>query len=753
MKKLRNPFLQLILVLVLLGPATPRAERVIIRSAKPYYKIVQTIQKAGGQVSYQYRYINAVAADVPEQALQSIQKLLPLGSVQKDLISDLPRPARDPGGNPLIAEGQADSSESLDAAGLAALADFAPNAYLFNNTMMNLDAVHANGYYGQGMKVAVIDTGIRPFFPNLNLDGSVIGGEDLVGDGMGYSNNLNDGHGTFVGGMISANVVFRFPTNSSFLAAVQSYCPSCVLPGPAPYMSIPMIGSAPLSSIYALRIIPPGSGTPMSRMLAAMERVVTLRDNYDHGMPETKNPDGSYSALNIKVCNMSVGGATTYPGRSVLDEMTQVVLDHDILLSISAGNAGPSGTTGGSPGSGFGSLTVGAASTATHERILRDLQYGSGVGLLFRPFDGTETAYFSSRGPTADGRTSPDLVANGMASFGQGFASSASGISIASGTSFSSPSVAGVAAILRQAVPGATARQIRNALIMTANPSLLEDGSGKFDRGAGYVDGKAALDLLKTGQVPDTPGIEGLTNVDVKVNYKLGAKIKTYSGKVDTRHVTDLLPGQRFETYYSVTPNTAAVVVTVLDVIPGSPQNAFFGDDVLLTVHSSKYTAIGEGDYIFSQYTTGGEFIINKPEPGVMRITLTGDWTNASPLALAKVNIYSWNETTSGKTSKGPIANGDVFAFAFKIPAGATKLNAQLEWGWNWAMYPVNDIDLYLINPNGELIITGATLNSPEKVEISDPPPGDWTAIIYGYEVHNADTYKLRILVDDEIIH
>ena len=62
--------------------------------------------------------------------------------------------------------------------------------------------------FGQGVKVALIDSGIRPGFPHISLDGSVIGGEDLVGDGLGYSNAANNGHGTFMAGMVSANVVF-----------------------------------------------------------------------------------------------------------------------------------------------------------------------------------------------------------------------------------------------------------------------------------------------------------------------------------------------------------------------------------------------------------------------------------------------------------------------------------------------------------------------------------------------------------------
>jgi len=115
--------------------------------------------------------------------------------------------------------------------------------------------------------------------------------------------------------------------------------------------------------------------------------------------------------------------------------LTQVMLAHDIVLVTSAGNAGPSGSTIGSPGTGPGALTVGASSSAVHEWVLRDLQHGPGTGGLYGPFDGPQMAYFRSRGPTADGRSDVEVVANGFASFGQGFGYTAGGISIASGTS------------------------------------------------------------------------------------------------------------------------------------------------------------------------------------------------------------------------------------------------------------------------------------------------------------------------------
>jgi len=55
-------------------------------------------------------------------------------------------------------------------------------------------------------------------------------------------------------------------------------------------------------------MFPPTGGTPESVVIAAMERVLQLREDFDNGIPETQNADGSFNALNIKVCNMSLGG-------------------------------------------------------------------------------------------------------------------------------------------------------------------------------------------------------------------------------------------------------------------------------------------------------------------------------------------------------------------------------------------------------------------------------------------------------------
>ena len=237
-----------------------------------------------------------------------------------------------------------------------------------------------------------------------------------------------------------------------------------------------MVGTAPLEHLRLPHLRTDRRRADLADP-AAVERAIELKEMYD--------ADHS-TGRNIQVVNMSLGGATLEAGRDLYDTEIDVMARKNIVAVVSAGNAGPSSLTVGSPGTALSVLTVGAASVAHNERIYRRLQYGPVNGPLYRPFLGTQTAYFSSRGPDADGRLDPDVSANGDWNYGQGYGTTSS-ISFGSGTSFSSPSVAGVAAVLRQRVPSATARQIRNAIIASANPGLFEDGSGVLDRGAGYV--------------------------------------------------------------------------------------------------------------------------------------------------------------------------------------------------------------------------------------------------------------------------
>jgi hypothetical protein len=80
--------------------------------------------------------------------------------------------------------------------------------------------------------------------------------------------------------------------------------------------------------------------------------------------------------------------------------------------------------------------------------------------------------------------------------------------------------------------------------------------------------------------------------------------------------------------------------------------------------------------------------------------------------------------------------------FPFDVPPGLATLAATLDWT-NSPAAPVlgNDFDLYLVNPDGDVATgtQGATLQKPERVSVSDPAPGQWTARVEGF-LHGPDT-------------
>jgi hypothetical protein len=85
---------------------------------------------------------------------------------------------------------------------------------------------------------------------------------------------------------------------------------------------------------------------------------------------------------------------------------------------------------------------------------------------------GGNYAYFSSTGPTADGRVKPDVVTQGLGAAVIGPDGSAN---FSNGTSFSSPIMAGALACLWQSSPGYSAEQIRMAVRYTASKASSPD--------------------------------------------------------------------------------------------------------------------------------------------------------------------------------------------------------------------------------------------------------------------------------------
>lgn len=102
--------------------------------------------------------------------------------------------------------------------------------------------------------------------------------------------------------------------------------------------------------------------------------------------------------------------------------------------------------------------------------------------------EGGNSTYFSSVGPTADGRIKPDVMALGTGVVTVDLRSYGGYYSV-SGTSFSSPLAAGVCALMLQARPELTPMEVREALWQTASQHENPDN----DMGYGIIDAFEAV--------------------------------------------------------------------------------------------------------------------------------------------------------------------------------------------------------------------------------------------------------------------
>jgi subtilisin family serine protease len=201
-----------------------------------------------------------------------------------------------------------------------------PTNYLFTATHTNVAPLHAAGHLGTGVVIAVIDSGYRPVMQHVAPARVIAPGINLV---PGASeppaiSNSNGFHGTFVSGMAAANIAFCFSVTNRFVLVAEHYEAAFVHPNcAATSRAVPMVGSAPGASILPIKVFPAaGGGSPTSRTIQAMEAAIDLRQKYDKGLPD---------GLNIRVANLSLGGATTAAARTLSDMAVEALLNADIV--------------------------------------------------------------------------------------------------------------------------------------------------------------------------------------------------------------------------------------------------------------------------------------------------------------------------------------------------------------------------------------------------------------------------------------
>lgn len=729
---------------------------VLLRTPKPYDAIIRTIEQAGGTVTQRFKHVDGLAADIPESAIPMVEKLVGRDNFGRDDLIPLPA-TKDPKGGAAIGDAEADGVITLESVGdLGAV----PSDYAFNAVHTKASTLHAAGYTGTGIVIAVIDSGYRPIKPHVAPGRIIAPGLNLVPGATEPPaiSDLNVSHGTFVAGMAAANVAFCFSASLRFVIVAEHYGAAFTSSlCPATARLVPMIGSAPTASIFPVKVFPAaGGGSPTSRTIQAMEAVIDLRQKYDAGVT---------GGLNIQVANLSLGGPTNAAARTLVDQTVEALINADIVPAIAMGNEGFSSVTGGSPGTSFAALTVGSASSAQHEQIFRS-QFSApcntaplasvlACAQAWRPDMNAQISEFSSRGPTHDGRPDPEVVAYGSFNFGMGDGG-ATTVSFGSGTSFATPTVSGIAALLKQAVPTATARQIRNAILLSANGDHVPTAKLN-DQGAGFVDAAAALTKLQTRRVPDYYPRTWATR-SLRLNMLFAGKW-VYSGPTSLR-LKDVRPAEVTDIPYEVSENTEKLFVkihTIAAKLPPEQQNQFFTDDVFMRIQSS---TVHDTDLRAELFLGAGQeqlFTFDRPEAGVWRITPSGDWTNAGTVSY-KVDIWTTREAFPKHTAKDTIDDGESDVYQVEVPPGTTTLETRLRWMNMNGSYPISDIDVTLTPPTGPAIQTCATVRTPELCVVTNPVPGTWTVTVVGFSIPDfgvpfgREQYTLRMEADEVVL-
>jgi len=239
----------------------------------------------------------------------------------------------------------------------------------------------------------------------------------------------------------------------------------------------------------------------------------------------------------VDIVNASWGGQSYY--QDGMDESSQaynmLAERYGILPVLSAGNNGPALSTLGSAG-GEASRVVGVGAYVSPE--MGEILYST-----LQP-NTESTLQFSSRGPSKDGDIGVDVTAPGaaLASYS---GESLSGFNMANGTSMSSPSVAGVAALLisaakQEGLPHDPAR-VRAALMRGARWIGTED---VFTQGAGLVQVPGAWNMLK--EMRDEPAFAAFYDVEVSEG--------SFKPRGRGLYVREPDPGERLRVVVRVSP-------------------------------------------------------------------------------------------------------------------------------------------------------------------------------------------------------
>jgi serine protease AprX len=307
----------------------------------------------------------------------------------------------------------------------------------------------AAGYTGQGVDVALVDSGVSPV-EGLSTAGKIVYGPDLSLESQAPNlTNLDTyGHGTFMAGLIAGR--------DSTLTTPYEQAPASAYRGVAPD-----------ARIVSVKVATADGGTDVTQVIAAIDWVVQHRT--DHGM-------------NIRVLNLSYGtNSSQWFGVDPLAYAVERAWDAGIVVVASAGNSGFQ-AKGSSPA---------LANPAFDKRIIA---VGASDSMGTATLSDDTVPDFSAAAKTGSARA-PDFVAPGVHLQGLRVQNSYIDANVdgkavlddrfmrGSGTSEATAIASGAAALVLSKYPNATPDQVKRLMKMTAYDMPLCGRTGTMGSG------------------------------------------------------------------------------------------------------------------------------------------------------------------------------------------------------------------------------------------------------------------------------
>jgi len=369
-------------------------------------KYLNELKKLGAEVFYTSKWLNLALAYLDKETqISTISKLTFVKAVKKsnpfepktNHWSDKEFFQKEKVQNVDLGKFSSNSSTVLSL-------NYGPSAN--QSQMIKIDQLHNQGYTGNGIIIAVIDAGfnsvnIMEVFDSLRANNKILGTRDFVQPGNNvYNSNLST-HGSMVLSTMGGNS-----------------------PGQ-------LIGTAPHASYYLFR-----SEDASAEYLMEEYYWVQAAEYADSVGADILNTSLGYTVFDDTADNHTyadMDGNTT-----VITIGADMAAKKGLLVINSAGNQGNEEWRYiSAPADGDSVLAIGAVDA-----------------------DGNY-AFFSSVGPTSDGRIKPDVVTQGYNAW---LATVPAGFGMGSGTSFSAPILSGAAACLWQANPTYSNMEIFNAI-------------------------------------------------------------------------------------------------------------------------------------------------------------------------------------------------------------------------------------------------------------------------------------------------